>query len=141
MGRKRKFATPAVLESAWKEYRAYCNAKAVTVTEFSAKEGKFVTAEIPHPVTCTVKGFCAYHGMTEANFYAVYNQDAKFEPVIARMKQECEIDAREKFENGTINSRLAGLWMSNYGYTMRSEAQVSSSVDVTIVDDIGDEDG
>nr|DAP70660.1 MAG TPA: DNA-packaging protein [Bacteriophage sp.]DAQ35563.1 MAG TPA: DNA-packaging protein [Caudoviricetes sp.] len=78
--------------------------------------------------------------MTEAAFYDLYNKDEKLELVIARMKQDCEIDAREKFENGTIDSRLAGLWMSHYGYTTKTDTEVKSNVGVTIIDDFGDDD-
>lgn len=76
--------------------------------------------------------------MTEAAFYALYDKDPKLEPVIARMKQDCENDAREKFENGTLDSRLAGLWMSNYGYTTKTDTTGSALLGVTIVDDSGD---
>jgi hypothetical protein len=55
------------------------------------------------------------------------------------MKEECEIDAREKFENGTIDSRLAGLWMSNYGYSTKTDATVEADVGVTIIDDLGED--
>lgn len=140
MARARKFGSAAALEKAWEEFKEYCDNKTVVTTSFSQKTGSFVTAEIPHPITYTIKGFCAFAGMTEAAFYDLYNKEAKLEPVIARMKQDCEIDAREKFENGTLDSRLAGLWMSNYGYTTNTVSQVSNSVDVTIIDDLGDDD-
>lgn len=140
MARVRKFGSAAALEKAWEEFKAYCDNKTVVTTAFSPKVGRFVTQEVPHPITYTIKGFCAFAGLTEAAFYDLYNKEAKLEPVIARMKQDCEIDAREKFENGTLDSRLAGLWMSNYGYTTKTDAQVSNSVDVTIIDDLGDDD-
>jgi hypothetical protein len=52
------------------------------------------------------------------------------------MKEECEIDARQKFENNTLNSRLAGLWMSNYGYSTKSESKEEIKNSVVIVDDL-----
>lgn len=140
MARARKFGSASALEKAWEEYKEYCDGKTVTTTAFAQKSGQFVTAVVPHPITYTIKGFCAFAGLTEAAFYDLYNKEAKLEPVIARMKQDCEIDAREKFENGTLDSRLAGLWMSNYGYTTKTDSQVSNSVDVTIIDDLGDDD-
>lgn len=140
MARKRKFGSASALEKAWEEFKEYCDSKKVVTTAFSPKTGGFVTAEVPHPITYTIKGFCAFVGMTEAAFYDLYDKEEKLELVIARMKQDCEIDAREKFENGTLDSRLAGLWMSHYGYTQKTDAQVSNSVDVTIIDDLGDDD-
>ena len=130
-------------EALWESYLTYkdnCNGRTVLMTAFSQKEGKFVTQEVPHPVTVTKKGFCAFLGMSEQNFYAVYAKDPEFELVIARIDLDCEIDAREKFENGTLDSRLAGLWMSHYGYTQKTDAQVNNSVDVTIIDDLGVDD-
>ena len=121
----------------WEEFKEYCDSETVIRTEFSQKSSEFVTASIPAPITYTVKGFCKFVGMTEQNFYATYNKSKKFESVIARMKEECELDARKKFENGTINSRLAGLWMGNYGYT--TNANVEADIQqVVIVDDLKD---
>lgn len=46
------------------------------------------------------------------------------------MKEECEVDARKKFELSIIPSQLAGLWMSKYGYTTKTDTNVSG--DLTI---------
>lgn len=126
-------------EAIWEkflEYKDDCNSRTVTRTEFSQRESRFVTAVIPAPVSCNMKGFCNYVGMTEQNFYQTYAKRKGIESVIARIKEECELDAREKFENGTINSRLAGLWMSNYGYTTKSESKEEVKNSVVIVDDL-----
>jgi hypothetical protein len=77
--------------------------------------------------------------MSERAFYLLYDKEDKLQSVIVRMKEECEIDAREKFENGTIDSRLAGLWMSNYGYSTKTDATVEADVGVTIIDDLGED--
>lgn len=139
-GGKRSIPGPEELWESYLTYKENCNGRTVLMTAFSQKEGRFVTQEVPHPVTATKKGFCAFLGMSEQNFYAVYAKDPEFELVIARIDLDCEIDAREKFENGTLDSRLAGLWMSHYGYTQKTDAQVSNSVDVTIIDDLGADD-
>ena len=70
--------------------------------------------------------------MTEENFYLTYqksNED-KFSSVIARMKQECEIDTKEKLESGQIESRLSGLLLSRYGYS----TTVEQKTDFTNID-------
>lgn len=128
--------TPKSMAEAWEKYKVYCDSQTAIRTEFSQKTSEFVTAVIPAPITYTVKGFCIHNGMTEQNFYATYNKNERFESVIARMKEECEIDARRKFENNTINSRLAGLWMSNYGYTTKAESKDEIRSSVVIVDDM-----
>lgn len=135
-GRPRKIKSPKQMENMWLEYKDYCNNRTVVTTAFSQKTGEFITAQIPKPVTYNIKGFCNYIGLTERDFYAVYDKDEKFQSVIMRMKDECEVDAREKFENGTLDSRLAGLWMSNFGYstTAKVEADITPVV-------IGGDDG
>ena len=132
----KKFKTAKIMWDMWNEYKAYCDSRTVTRTEFSQRTSEFVTAEIPAPVTYTIKGFCLWIEMTEQNFYATYNKDKRFELVIARMKEECEIDARQKFENNTLNSRLSGLWMSHYGYSTKSESKEEIKNSVVIVDDL-----
>lgn len=133
---KKKINSAKAMEDAWEQYKMECDSKTVTRTEFSQRLSQFVTAVIPSPVTYTIKGFCIFVGMTEQNFYETYAKNKKFELVIARMKEECESDARQKFENGTINSRLAGLWMSNYGYSTKSESKEEIKNSVVIVDDL-----
>lgn len=128
--------TPKSMAEAWEKYKVHCDSQTAIRTEFSQKTSEFVTATIPAPITYTVKGFCIHNGMTEQNFYATYNKNERFESVVARMKDECEIDARRKFENNTINSRLAGLWMSNYGYTTKAESKDEIRSSVVIVDDM-----
>ena len=135
----KKINTEKIMWEMWEEYKKECDNKTVVKTEFSQKACEFISAVIPAPVTYTIKGFCKFIGMTEANFYATYNKKEKFESVIARMKEECEIDAREKFENNTLNSRLAGLWMSNYGYTTNVSADVETDMELKISVDYGDE--
>lgn len=130
------FESDQMMLEKWEEYKDYCDSRTVTRTEFSQRTSEFVTAVIPAPVTYTVKGFCVYIGMTETNFYLTYDRDEAFKSVIARMKEECEIDARQKFENNTLNSRLAGLWMSNYGYSTKSESKNEVKNSVVIVDDL-----
>lgn len=123
MGRNRKFTSERSLAEAWEEYKKYCDSKTVIRTEFSQRLGQFITAEIPHPVTYTIKGFCLWCGLTEQAFYAKYAKDNKIELVIARMKEDCERDCREKFENGTIPTQLSGLWMSHYGYSTSTKVE------------------
>ena len=122
-----KFRSAKNMLDAWEKFKEYCDARSVLVHEFSAKNSEFVSKELKRSITYTIKGFAVWCGMTEQNFYATYSKDSKFESVIARMKEECEVDARSKFELGIIDSRLAGLWMSNYGYTTKAESSISGA--------------
>lgn len=123
----KKFNTAAKLWGAFEEYVEECDKKTVTKTEFSQKESDFITKSIPHPVSVNLGGFCSYIGMSYQNFYETYMKKQKFDTVIARMRTYCENDAREKFENGTLDPRLANLWMGhNYGYAQKQDTTVSA---------------
>lgn len=125
MARPRKFNTPKQLEAAWEEYKAYCNNRTVLTHDFSSKNSEFVSAELKRSVTCTIEGFCVFAGISRAGFYSRYAENEKFIDTVTRMREECEIDAREKFELGVIPTQLAGLWMSNYGYTTKVQSDLN----------------
>ena len=125
MGRPRKFNSAKQLEDAWEEYKEYCNNRMVLAHDFSSKNSEFVSAELKRSVTYTIEGFCVYAGISRAAFYERYAENEKFADIVTRMREECEIDAREKFELGVIPTQLAGLWMSKHGYTTKTQSDVN----------------
>ena len=125
MGRPRKFNSAKQLEDAWEEYKEYCNNRMVLTHDFSSKNSEFVSAELKRSVTYTIEGFCVYAGISRAAFYERYAENEKFADIVTRMREECEIDAREKFELGVIPTQLAGLWMSKHGYTTKTQSDVN----------------
>ena len=135
MGRARKFPSAKALEKAWGEYKAWCNSQKAITHGFSAKNSEFVTAELPHSTTYTIEGFCVWAGLSRSAFYDTYGSSEAFSDTVTRMREECEVDARMKFELGEIDAKLAGLWMSRYGYSTRSETDISGAVPV-ILDDL-----
>ncbi len=130
MGRPRKFNSVKALEEAWKEYKTDCNNREVLTHDFSSKNSEFVSAKLKRSVTYTIEGFCVFTGISRAAFYERYANDGKFADIVTRMREECEADAREKFELGIIPSQLAGLWMSKYGYTTRQDTNISGALDL-----------
>lgn len=122
---KKRFPTPDDMLADWNEFKKECDMATVTRTEFSQKLADFVSSTIPAPVTYTVLGFCSWAGITRQDYYETYGKDHAFDTVIARISEECELDARRKFENGTLPTQLSGLWMSNYGYSTSQKADVS----------------
>ena len=48
----------------------------------------------------------------------------------APMREECEVDARMKFELGVIPPQLAPLWMSKHGYSIKTDNNVNGYVPV-----------
>lgn len=127
MARPRKFRSPKALAEKWEEYKERCDNMSVLSHEFSAKNSEFVSAELKRKVTYTIEGFCVYSGIARSKFYELYAEDDRYRDIVTRMKEECEADAREKFELGVIPSQLAGLWMSKYGYTTKQD--VSAKVE------------
>lgn len=132
MGKARKFKNANELETAWKEYKNDCDNQMVLTHDFSSKNSEFVSKELKRSVTYTIEGFCVYAGISRASFYAYYADDERYADTVTRMREECEVDARKKFELQVIPSQLAGLWMSNYGYSTKTDANVSGSVPVVI---------
>lgn len=133
MGRPRKFKSPKALEDAWEEYKNWCDNQEVLTHEFSAKNSEFVSARLKRYTTYTIEGFCAWCKMARSAFYQTIGNDERYSDIFTRMREECEIDARRKFEMGMIDTKLAPLWMSKHGYSAKpEEKQVENEVKVII---------
>ena len=132
MGRPRKFKSVKALEEAWEAYKDWCNNQMVLTHDFSSKNSEFVSKELKRCVTYTIEGFCVFAGLARQDFYATYADDEKFCDIVTRMREECEVDARMKFEIGAIPSQLAGLWMSRHGYSTKTDSTVTGAVPVVI---------
>lgn len=125
MGRPRKITSAKKMEERWEEYKHDCDNQEVLTHEFSSKNSEFVSASLKRSITYTVEGFCIYIGLSRRTFYDTYADDEKYSHIVTRMREECEIDARKKFELQVIPSQLAGLWMSKYGYTTKQETDMT----------------
>ena len=132
MGRPRKFNSVKALEQAWIDYKEYCNNQKVLTHDFSSKNSEFVSAELKKKITYTIEGFCVWAEISRAAFYERYAENEMFADIVTRMREECEVDARIKFELGAIPSQLAGLWMSKYGYSTKTDNNVTGTVPVVI---------
>ncbi len=127
-GRPRKIKTPAEMEKRWEEYKANCDNQSVLTHEFSAARAEFVSKELRKKITYTIEGFCVFLKLSRTAFYDYYASDERFADLVTRIKEECEMDARGKFETGQIPSQLSGLWMSRYGYGTNSNVKVGAEV-------------
>ncbi len=141
MGRPRKFKSVKQLQEAWEAYKSECNTQYVLTHDFSAKNSEFVSKKLEKSISYTVEGFCVFAGISRQSFYEHYSKNDKYVDTVTRMREECEVDARKKFELQIIPSQLAGLWMSNYGYNLPGKNEESASAregQVMIVDDTDD---
>lgn len=109
------------METKWEAFKSWCDSQTVLTHDFSAKNSEFVSAELKRSITYTIEGFCAFLGMTRSSFYDYYVKDKRFADIVTRIREECELDARRKFELQMIPDRLAPLWMSRYGYSTKNE--------------------
>ena len=132
MGRPRKFNSIKALEQAWTDYKEYCNNQKLLTHDFSSKNSEFVSAELKKKITYTIEGFCVWAEISRASFYERYAENEMFADIVTRMREECEVDARIKFELGAIPSQLAGLWMSKYGYSTKTDNNVTGTIPVVI---------
>lgn len=125
-GRPRKIKSAAEMERLWEEYKANCDNQSVLTHEFSAARAEFVSKELRKKITYTIEGFCVFLKISKNAFYSTYAEDVRFRDLVTRIREECEVDARGKFETGQIPSQLSGLWMSRYGYGTNSNVKVGA---------------
>ncbi|MCU0079326.1 terminase small subunit [Extibacter muris] len=138
MGKRLRFKTPGELAETWDAYKEECDNQMVLTHDFSSKNSEFVSKELRRSVTYTIEGFCVFAGIARSKFYATYAERRGYGDIVTRMKEECEVDARKKFEMQVIPSQLAGLWMSKYGYTTKQDNNISGSLgtEQTKLDDL-----
>lgn len=134
-GRPRKIASPKAMAEAWEEFKKTCDENTTIKTQFSSSASDFITKVVPSPITYTIEGFCVHLGINRTVFYDTYDADPRFSDIVKKIRLECEIDMRKKFETGTIPTALAALWASKYGYSTKTEQNIQGSIPV-IVDDI-----
>ena len=121
MGRSRKIKSEAKLRELWEAYKYECDNQNVLTHDFSSKNSEFVSAELKRSITYTIEGFCVFMDVSRSKFYETYGQDERYRDTVTRIREECEVDARKKFELEVIPTQLAGLWMSNYGYGLKPD--------------------
>lgn len=136
MARPRRFKSVKQVEEAWKAYKLDCDSQMVLTHDFSAKNSEFVSQELRRSVSYTIEGFCVFAKISRAQFYETYAASDIYADTVTRMKEECEVDARKKFELQLIPAQLAGLWMSNYGYSTKVDSNITGAVPVVIDNDL-----
>lgn len=128
----RRFANVQELEETWEAYKQECDHQMVMTHEFSQKNAVFVSQTLQKYATYTIEGFCVYAKLSRTQFYETYDGKEPFADVVTRMKEECEVDARKKFEIGAIPPQLAPLWMGHYGYSAKADNRIAGQLPVVI---------
>ena len=127
MGRRPKITSKKQMEDLWASYKDDCDNQMVLTHDFSSKNSEFVSKDLKRCITYTIEGFCVFACISRQAFYKDYAKNDKFIDIVTRMREECEVDARKKFELQAIPSQLAGLWMGRYGYTTKQDTNVSAA--------------
>jgi len=130
MGRPRKIGCVEEMWTLWEEYCRKCDSH--MKTESVITKGLTGTTVdhvlVAAPLTYTKKGFCLHIGITESSFDATYGEDEDYDEFMEMLRMAAEIDARSKFEDGTLNSKLAAIWMGHYdGYSVKTETEAKFS--------------
>ena len=138
MGKRLRFRKPEDLQDTWEMYKRDCDSQMVITHDFSSRNSEFVSKELKRSITYTIEGFCVFAGISRSAFYDTYSNKKGYSDIVTRMKEECEVDARRKFELQMIPSQLAGLWMSKYGYSTKTDTNISGNLETekTKLDDI-----
>ena len=141
-GRPRRFKTPQDLTDAWEAYKVYCDNKRVTRTDFNGKTGEYHEKEIRKVNSYTIVGFCAFSKINRDAFYRNYVDKPQYKDIATLIREACEVDAYEKYELGLIDSRLAPLFMSRYGYKANVDANLTAGpVPVVLNNDLKPDEG
>ena len=141
-GRPRKIRSAKALADAWEEFKLSCDnttTRKLVETTVRDADGEVHTEteqEVLTPISYTIVGFCVFLGISKAAWYSTYEKDPRFLDIVARVHSECEQDVRSKFERGVINTRLAPLWMSKYGYGAKVETTQEHKADNNLIDAI-----
>lgn len=138
VGRPRKF-TPDEIEKRWEKYKAKCdnNVKkrqvTTTTTDADGKKVKETTvSDVLAPLTYTIDGFCLFLPLSR-RLWADYREDEDYADICERIEDECKDNVRGRFEDGTLNTRLAGIWLGRYPeYRTQQETKISGGVPVVI---------
>lgn len=137
--RPRVIGSPEEMQALWDAYKDKCDSHMAYRSHYNKDTGRVDNVLVCAPRTYTIKGFCIFVGITESSFERTYRSDELYSDILELMDMETEIDARGKFEDGSINAKLAGLWMGRHkGYSLKQETEVKGGVPVVIMDDLGD---
>ena len=138
VGRPKKF-TPDEIAEKWEKYKSkFDNSvkrRMVTTTTIDADGNKVketTVSDVLAPLTYTQEGFCLYLPLTYSS-WVQYKDDEDYEDVIAQIEMDCKNNARGRFEDGTLNTRLAGIWLGRYPeYRTQQETKITGGVPVVI---------
>ncbi len=136
VGRPRKVSCVEEMWALWDEYCQKCDSHMKTESVITKGLGGTTVDHVlvAAPLTYTKKGFCLHIGITESSFDETYGEDEDYAEFMELLEMYTEIDARTKFEDGTLNPKLAALWMGRHkGYSTKTETETTISGGIPVV--------
>jgi len=126
-GRPRKIQSPEEMAELWDAYTEVCDNHVRVQTV--VVNGETADVEIRAPLTYTIEGFCLSIPISQTAFDKTYRNDPDYEELIEMIEAMTHIDARSKFEDGSLNPKLAALWMGRHkGYSTKAETEIKGGV-------------
>lgn len=131
VGRPRKIGSPEEMAALWDAYTEFCDNH--TKLQTVVIDGGTIEHEIRAPLTYTIEGFCLFVPITQSAFNDTYRRDPDYKELIELIEEMTHIDARSKFEDGSLNPKLAALWMGRHkGYSTKAETEFKGGVPVVL---------
>lgn len=128
MSKKKACASVKGLEALWEQYKDHCDHQKVLTYNYNASSKQYIPQELQKCITYTLEGFCVYVGLSRTAFRERYESDPKYADLVTRMREECEVDAWNKFELQQLPPQLAGRWMDRYAAAAQ-ETESTSTLD------------
>lgn len=127
------------LREAWKQYKRKQDdnvkiecAKRIVTDDNGEKHTEVEEREVLQPLTYTQEGFLRFLPLSSSTWCA-YKQDEDYADVMADIENDIKANVRERFEDRSLDTRLAALWMSRYPeYRTRQETEIKGGVPVVI---------
>lgn len=131
--------TPDEIAKKWEKYKLKCDnnvkrrQKTVkTVGDDGVEHKEIVKWDELAPLTYTVDGFCVFLPLSR-RLWGQYREHEDYQEICEMIDDECKTNARARFEDGTLNTRLAGIWLGRYPeYRTQQETKISGGVPVVI---------
>lgn len=106
--------------------------KHTVVDEDGIEHTEVEKREILQPLTYTEESFLRFLPLSLSTWER-YKKDEDYADVMADIASEIKANVRERFEDKSIDTRLAALWMSRYPeYRTRQETEIKGGVPVVI---------
>nr|DAL57414.1 MAG TPA_asm: Terminase small subunit [Caudoviricetes sp.] len=131
--------TPDEIAEKWEKYKLKCDnnvkrrQKTVkTVGDDGVEHKEIIKWDELAPLTYTVDGFCVFLPLSR-RLWGQYRENEDYQEICEMIDDECKTNARARFEDGTLNTRLAGIWLGRYPeYRTQQETKISGGVPVVI---------